>query len=97
MSAQADAEARAMTDTIRAALDASVRAYCCADGECPCDHYSACLIAPNADTRNGITQAIAAFHRHRALDLRGAGLTPVANAHDEIAAAVEAAAKEAGQ
>jgi hypothetical protein len=52
-----------MTDTIRAALDAAVRAYCCADAECPCGHYSECLIAPNPDTRDGMAKAIAAFLR----------------------------------
>ena len=52
-----------MTDTIRAALDDAVRAYCHADGDCPCSHGCHCLIAPNADTRGGMADAIAAFLR----------------------------------
>jgi len=85
-----------MTDTIRAALEAALKQFAASRDEamtyCPCS-----LCPTQAKTAQGMAQAIAAFHRHRALDLRGAGLTPVANAHDEIAAAVEAAAKEAGE
>jgi hypothetical protein len=82
-----------MTDTIRAALDAAakevreafIRPEGCGD---------VCEWEPCACARRGGAKGIAAFHRRRAVDLRGAGLTPLANAHDEIAAAVEAAAKE---
>jgi hypothetical protein len=90
-----------MTPTIRAALDASVRAYCCADGECPCGHYSACLIAPNPDTRDGMAKAIAAFLRALPVGLpSGDDASPYrigsAALQAEWAAAVEEAAKEAG-
>ena len=80
-----------MSDTIRAALDASVRAYCCADGECPCGHYSACLIAPNLDTRDGMAKAIAAFLRQMDHVACGDGFT-----FASLAAAVETAAKGMG-
>jgi hypothetical protein len=81
-----------MSDAIRAALDASVRAYCCADGECPCGHYSACLIAPNPDARDGMAKAIAAFLRQMDHVALGDGFT-----FASLADAVERAAKEVGE
>jgi hypothetical protein len=91
-----------MTDTIRAALDDAVRAYCHADGDCPCSHGCHCLIAPNADTRGGMADAIAAFLRAlptnysvRARHENG-GYVVHRETFPSLAAAVEEAAMETG-
>jgi hypothetical protein len=83
-----------MTDpAIRAALEAACMANCMLRAR-----FNECQDEPCARIcgwcRKGATAAIAAFHRKRAVDYRSVGLIPSAIAHDDLARAVEQAAKE---
>lgn len=87
-----------MTDpTIRAALEAAgeaARDVLAQDGTCPSLGGFVCTSPPCRCARDASAAAVAAFHRKRAVDCRSVGLIPSAIAHDDLAAAVEQAAKE---
>jgi hypothetical protein len=83
-----------MTDpTIRAALEAAGEANCMLRVR-----FNECQDEPCARIcgwcRKGATAAVAAFHRKRAVDYRSHGFMASAIAHDNLARAVEQAAKE---
>jgi hypothetical protein len=81
-----------MTDpTIRAALEAARLLAAQALGLCELHREIAATLRAIVDERDA---AIAAFHRKRAVDCRSVGLIPSAIAHDDLARAVEQAAKE---
>jgi hypothetical protein len=78
-------------DAIKAALEAGAKAFCLADGECPCTEAADCsLWGPCLpDT----AAAIAAFLRARADEMEKWGLRAPPGLLRDEAAAVERAAK----
>ena len=86
-----------MDSTMRPALEAAAKRLCICDGECFETRHG--MMHGPCERRMGETAAaIAAFHEHRAAAAKRIGTARAleeAFRHESIAAAVEAAAKEA--
>ena len=84
-----------MSDPIRAALEAAARRLCICDGECFATRHGM-MHGPCEQDLPRAAAAVAAFHYKRADDLNAMGREywPQAAVHVDIAAAVEAAARE---